>query len=204
MDRLKRQIGFIVELDKLKTILRQSWLADGSRRENSAEHSWHVALMALVLAEHANAGANLDLARVVKLLLVHDVVEIDAGDVLIYDVSGNAGKAERERQAAERIFGILPKDQAAELRALWEDYELGETDEARFAAALDRIMPLLHNFLTEGRAWMHHGITADQVLAANARIAAGSAPLWDYARGLIDEAVERGYLLPPKERNSDP
>jgi putative hydrolase of HD superfamily len=202
MDRLKRQIGFIVELDKLKTILRQSWLADGSRRENSAEHSWHVALMALVLAEHANAGANLDLARVVKLLLLHDVVEIDAGDVLIYDASGNASKAERERQAAERIYGILPEDQAAELRALWEEFELGETDEARFAAALDRLMPLLHNFLTEGRAWMHHGITADQVLAANAHIAAGSAALWDYARGLIDEAVERGYLLPPK--NSDP
>ena len=197
MDRLKRQIGFIVELDKLKTIVRQSWLADGSRRENSAEHSWHVALMALVLAEHANA--DMDLARVVKLLLLHDVVEIDAGDVLIYDVAGNVSKPERERQAAERIYGMLPDDQAAELRALWEEFEMGETTEARFAASLDRLMPLLHNFLTEGRAWRHHGVTADQVLAANARIAAGSAALWDYARGLIDEAVERGYLLPGKE-----
>lgn len=197
MDRLKRQIGFIVELDKLKTIVRQSWLADGSRRENSAEHSWHVALMALVLAEHANA--DMDLARVVKLLLLHDVVEIDAGDVLIYDVAGNVSKPERERQAAERIYGMLPDDQAAELRALWEEFEMGETTEARFAASLDRLMPLLHNFLTEGRAWRHHGVTADQVLAANARIAAGSAALWDYARGLIDEAVERDYLLPGKE-----
>ncbi|MVF21264.1 HD domain-containing protein [Methylocaldum sp. BRCS4] len=199
MDRLKRQIGFIVELDKLKTIVRQSWLADGSRRENSAEHSWHVALMALVLAEHANADMDLDLARVVKLLLLHDVVEIDAGDVLIYDVAGNVSKPERERQATERIYGMLPDDQAAELRALWEEFEMGETTEARFAASLDRLMPLLHNFLTEGRAWRHHGVTADQVLAANARIAAGSAALWDYARGLIDEAVERDYLLPGKE-----
>ncbi|MGX2030042.1 HD domain-containing protein [Methylocaldum gracile] len=199
MDRLKRQIGFIVELDKLKTIVRQSWLADGSRRENSAEHSWHVALMALVLAEHANADMGLDLARVVKLLLLHDVVEIDAGDVLIYDVAGNVSKPERERQAAERIYGMLPDDQAAELRALWEEFEMGETTEARFAASLDRLMPLLHNFLTEGRAWRHHGVTADQVLAANARIAAGSTALWDYARGLIDEAVERDYLLPGKE-----
>ncbi|WP_077730624.1 HD domain-containing protein [Methylocaldum sp. 14B] len=199
MDRLKRQIGFIVELDKLKTIVRQSWLADGSRRENSAEHSWHVALMALVLAEHANADMDLDLARVVKLLLLHDVVEIDAGDVLIYDVAGNVSKPERERQAAERIYGMLPDDQAAELRALWEEFEMGETTEARFAASLDRLMPLLHNFLTEGRAWRHHGVTADQVLAANARIAAGSTALWDYARGLIDEAVERDYLLPGKE-----
>jgi putative hydrolase of HD superfamily len=199
MDRLKRQIGFIVELDKLKTIVRQSWLADGSRRENSAEHSWHVALMALVLSEHANADMDLDLARVVKLLLLHDVVEIDAGDVLIYDVAGNVSKPERERQAAERIYGMLPDDQAAELRALWEEFEMGETTEARFAASLDRLMPLLHNFLTEGRAWRHHGVTADQVLAANARIAAGSAALWDYARGLIDEAVERDYLLPGKE-----
>jgi putative hydrolase of HD superfamily len=197
MDRLKRQIGFIVELDKLKTIVRQSWLADGSRRENSAEHSWHVALMALVLSEHANA--DMDLARVVKLLLLHDVVEIDAGDVLIYDVAGNVSKPERERQAAERIYGMLPDDQAAELRALWEEFEMGETTEARFAASLDRLMPLLHNFLTEGRAWRHHGVTADQVLAANARIAAGSTALWDYARGLIDEAVERDYLLPGKE-----
>ncbi|MBP1151652.1 MULTISPECIES: HD domain-containing protein [unclassified Methylocaldum] len=199
MDRLKRQIGFIVELDKLKTIVRQSWLADGSRRENSAEHSWHVALMALVLSEHANADMDLDLARVVKLLLLHDVVEIDAGDVLIYDVAGNVSKPERERQAAERIYGMLPDDQAAELRALWEEFEMGETTEARFAASLDRLMPLLHNFLTEGRAWRHHGVTADQVLAANARIAAGSTALWDYARGLIDEAVERDYLLPGKE-----
>jgi putative hydrolase of HD superfamily len=199
VDRLKRQIGFIVELDKLKTILRQSWLADGSRRENSAEHSWHIAAMALVLAEHANADMDLDLARVVKLLLIHDVVEIDAGDVLVYDIAGNADKAERERRAAERIYGMLPEDQAAELRALWEEFETGETDEARFAAALDRLMPLLHNFLTEGRAWRQHGITADQVLARNAGIAAGSTVLWDYARELIEEAVERGYLLPAAE-----
>jgi putative hydrolase of HD superfamily len=155
--------------------------------------------MALVLAEHANADMDLDLARVVKLLLLHDVVEIDAGDVLIYDVAGNVSKPERERQAAERIYGMLPDDQAAELRALWEEFEMGETAEARFAASLDRLMPLLHNFLTEGRAWRHHGVTADQVLAANARIAAGSTALWDYARGLIDEAVERDYLLPGKE-----
>lgn len=192
MDRLRRQIDFIVELDKLKGVLRQSWLVDGSRRENSAEHSWHIALLALVLAEHANA--ELDLPKTLKLLLLHDVVEIDAGDALVYDAAANLGKAEREQQAAERLYGLLPEDQAGELRALWEEFEARQTPEARFAAAVDRLMPLLHNFLTEGRAWRQHGITADQVLERNAFIAEGSASLWDYARGLIETAVARGYL----------
>ncbi|CAL1240687.1 Putative hydrolase of HD superfamily [Candidatus Methylocalor cossyra] len=194
MDRLKQQIAFIVELDRLKTVLRQSWLTDGGRRENSAEHSWHIALMGLVLAEYANAPVNLP--RVIAMLLVHDVVEIDAGDVLVYDEAGNLDKAERERRAAARIYGLLPPDQARELCALWEEFEAQRTDEAKFAAALDRLMPLLHNFLTEGRTWRQHGITADRVLARNAAIGEGSTALWRYARELIEEAVERGYLPP--------
>ncbi len=123
-------------------------------------------------------------------------MEIDAGDALVYDAAANFGKAEREQRAAERIYGLLPEDQAAELRALWEEFEARQTPEARFAAAVDRLMPLLHNFLTEGRAWQQHGITADRVLERNAMMAEGSAALWDYARNLIETAVARGYLAP--------
>ncbi len=197
-ERLDRQINFILEIDALKSVLRRSYLVGGSRRENSAEHSWHVSVMALVLAEHA--GAEIDTGRVLQMLLVHDIVEIDSGDTYIYDAAGNSTKAEREQDAARRIFGLLPDDQSVELQALWREFEARETPDARFAAALDRLMPLLHNYHTEGRSWREHGITKQQVLALNKHIADGSPSLWRYAEALIDDAAARGYLRDEKDR----
>jgi putative hydrolase of HD superfamily len=190
---LARQIQFVVEIDKLKGVLRQTWLMDGSRRENDAEHSWHLALMAVLLAEYA-AEPNLDLLRVVKMLLVHDLVEIDAGDTFVYDKAGARDKAAREQKAAQRIFNILPPDQAGALRGLWDEFEARQTPEARFAAALDRLQPILHNYHTQGKAWRAHGITSEEVIAHNRHMAEGAPRLWQYARDLIRDAVEKGYL----------
>src|SRR5438874_2362757 len=150
-ERFERQIRFILEIDKLKTILRRTYLIHADRAENTAEHSWHLAIMAILLAEHANEPV--DVARVVKMVLVHDIVEIDAGDTYFYDPLGAADKAEREHTAADRLFGILPPDQSLELRTLWEEFEAGTTADARFALALDRFMPQLHNYYTKGRSW---------------------------------------------------
>lgn len=191
--RLDQQIGFILELDTLKSVLRRSYLLNNTRRENSAEHSWHLSVMALVLAEHANA--DIDQLRVLKMLLVHDIVEIDSGDTYIYDTAGNDTKAVREQEAAQRIFGLLPDDQKLELTRLWQEFEARETPEAKFAAALDRLMPLLHNYHTEGRSWREHGITKQQVLNLNRHIADGSQSLWEYAESLIDDAAAKGYLV---------
>ncbi|OPZ31050.1 MAG: hypothetical protein BWZ02_00438 [Lentisphaerae bacterium ADurb.BinA184] len=172
--RLRRQLEFIVEIDRLKGILRQTWLTDRSRPENDAEHSWHLAVMALVLAEYAPSGT--DLSRAVRMLVVHDLVEIDAGDTFVYD----------ERRSAA--------DQGCELRNLWEEFERRDTPEARFAAALDRLQPMLHNYLTGGLAWRKHGVTADRVHARNRHIGDGSPALWDVAQAIIGTAVERGFL----------
>ena len=195
-DRLQRQIRFILEIDALKGVLRRTYLPGADRPENSAEHSWHVAVMAVLLAEHANEPV--DVARVVRMLLIHDVVEVDAGDTYVYDTAGAEAKAEREVRAADRVFGLLPEDQGRELRALWEEFEEGRTAEARFADALDRLMPVLHNVHTEGRSWREHGITADRVIARNARMSEGSEALWEYARSLIEAAVAKGHLAPPR------
>ena len=192
-DRLARQMEFILEIDKLKQVLRQTSLADGSRRENDAEHSWHLAVMAVLLAEYA-AEPQLDLARVVKMLLVHDVVEIDAGDTYHYDEAGNRDKAEREQAAADRLFALLPADQEAELRGLWEEFEARQTPEARYAAALDRFQPNLLNYRTQGRLWREHGVTSAQVIARNCHMAEGAPALWQYAESLIHDAVAKGYL----------
>lgn len=192
-DRLDRQLRFILELDRLKGVGRQSYVLGGARKENSAEHSWHVALMVLVLAEYADAP--LDRFRVVEMLLVHDIVEIEAGDTYIYDESGNQSKAEREQAAATRLFGLLPPDQAAQFRVLWEEYEAGETTEARFAGSLDRLMPLLHNVATAGRSWREHGVTAEQVRARiQPSIQMGCRRFWEYADAVVTEADRRGYL----------
>jgi putative hydrolases of HD superfamily len=191
-NHLLAQIHFLLEIDKLKEILRQSYLTRSGRRENSAEHSWHVALMAVILAEHANVAV--DVLKVVKMLLIHDIVEIDAGDAYIYDDAAQHAKAAREQEAATRLFGLLPPTQAQELRELWQEYEQRLSPEARFGAALDRLMPMLHNYHTQGRSWQEHGIHSSQVYARNAHIAEGSQTLWQYARTLIEEAVQKNYL----------
>lgn len=193
-ERFLRQLDFIKEADRLKHVLRQAYLTDGSRKENDAEHTWHIALMASVLAEYVSV--ELDLLRVIKMLLIHDMVEIDAGDTFAYDVTGNVGKFEREKEAAERIFGILPEDQGDEMLALWLEFEEGETAEAKFACAVDRLQPMLHNFATGGKSWKEHGVTSRQVLARAESITASIPELGAWTAELIGEAVKRGYLQP--------
>jgi putative hydrolases of HD superfamily len=191
--RLQQQIDFLVEIDKLKNVLRRTWLLDQSRYENDAEHSWHIAVAAMLFLEYAD-DPRVDVLRVIKMLLVHDLVEIDAGDTYAYDEKACLDQAEREQQAAERVFGLLPSDQAAEFRRLWEEFEARQTPEARYAAALDRFQPLLHNYLTGGRAWLDHAVTSVRVLERNRSIVDGAPLLGHYAEGLIWDAVAKGYL----------
>jgi putative hydrolase of HD superfamily len=191
-NRLAQQIQFVLEIDRLKQILRQTLLTDGSRRENSAEHSWHIAIMAIVLAEYAPEGT--DLLQAIQMLLIHDLVEIDAGDTFCYDVQSNHSKVEREQAAAERLFGLLPLDQGAALRALWDEFEAQTTPTARFAAALDRIQPVLHNQQTQGGTWQQHGITRDRVMQRVAPVQFGAPDLWAFIQTIIDDSVAAGYL----------
>jgi putative hydrolase of HD superfamily len=191
-ERLSRQLDFLIEIDRLKQVLRRSPLVDGSRVENSAEHSWHLAMMALVLAEYSNEPV--DVNRVVKMVLVHDIVEIDAGDTYAYDTNGNQDKVERELRAADRLFGLLPADQTRELRDLWDEFEARRTAEARFANALDRLMPLLHNYLNEGRVWQANHVTADQIRRRMAPVAEGSAMLDNVVETVLIRSLDRGYL----------
>jgi putative hydrolase of HD superfamily len=190
--RLHQQISFIVELDKLKHVLRQNLVIDKSRPENVAEHSWHLGIMAVILAEFATPG--IDILRVLKMLLIHDIVEIDAGDTFLYDTAGKADQAAREAQAAVRLFGLLPENQRMELRALWDEFEKRQTADAMFAKALDRFAPLLHNYYTEGSTWRRMGIAADQVRVRNSMIADGSELLWQAVQRLIADGISRGYL----------
>ena len=192
MTRLNSQIKFILELDRLKSILRRTTLADASRFENTAEHSWHITLMALVLAEHGPPG--FDVGRTVRMLLVHDVVEIDAGDTFCYDAEATVGKHEREQAAAQRLFGILPEEQKLECLELWNEFEARETPEARFANAIDRFQPLLLNIATEGGSWKRHGIQRDQVQRRLAPIGEGSPKLWEHTQALLDEAEAAGWF----------
>jgi len=196
-ERLQRQIQFILEADKLKEVLRQSLLTQSRRRENDAEHSWHLCLAVIVLAEHANT-AQLDILRVLKMLILHDLVEIDAGDTFAYDTAAMVGQHEREARAADRIFGLLPPDQSQEFRALWDEFELKATPEAKFATAIDRFQPMLLNCHTAGAAWRRHGVTHDRVLDRNAHVADGSRAIWDYATAMIQSAVDAGHLAPAK------
>lgn len=194
-ERLRRQIEFIVEVDRLKEVFRQTILTQSRRAENSAEHSWHFALMVVVLAEHSNHQP-LDVLRILKMVLIHDLVEIDAGDTFAYDEKNMADQHERESRAADRVFGLLPADQAAAFRALWDEFEAKATPEAKFAAACDRFHPMLLNCRTQGHAWQKHGVTQDKVLARNAHVVDGSKELWAYAVKMIDDAVAAGHLAP--------
>jgi putative hydrolase of HD superfamily len=193
MERLEKQVQFIIEIDKLKQVVRQTLLTDASRLENSAEHSWHIAAMAILLHEYA-AERDMDIFRVVKMLLIHDLVEIDAGDTYCYDIDAHADKAQREQAAADRIFNILPADQAVELRALWDEFEIGQTPESRFAAALDRLQPLIHNYSTGGKMWQQHGVKKGLVVSRNRHMELGAPTLWKYAAKLIDDAVAGNML----------
>jgi len=193
LDRLKQQIRFVIEIDKLKRVVRQTILMDRSRLENDAEHSWHLAVMAMLLSEYA-AENNIDLFRVIKMVLVHDLVEIDAGDTYCYDDEAIEDQRQREEKAADRIFCVLPDDQSKEIRILWDEFNDRETPEARFAASLDRLQPLLHNYNTDGLMWKKNGIKSSQVISRNRPIKDGAPPLWDYAAGLIDDAVRKGFL----------
>lgn len=195
-ERLKRQMEFIREIDKLKNVFRQTLLMDGRRYENDAEHSWHIAVMAAVLAEYSNS--RIDLAKVIRMQLIHDLVEIYAGDTFCYDEKAAADKDAREAAASSKIFSMLPADQCSEFMALWKEFEARMTAEARFAAALDRLQPLLHNYATSGAAWQKHGVTSDKVQERNRHISEGSETLWEYAESLIKDAVARGYLSPPE------
>lgn len=191
-ERLARQIRFLVETDKLKAVLRRTFVIGTDRYENSAEHSWQLPLAAMILAEHASGP--LDLPHVLKMLLVHDIIEIDAGDTYCYDEQAARDKAEREARAAERIFGLLPADQATKIHALWTEFETGATPEALFARTIDHLLPLLHNYYTQGRSWRDHAITSDRVLAHNAGVDQVSPTLANLVRALVDDAVARGYL----------
>lgn len=192
--RLGKQFDFLRELDKEKQISRQTYLADGSRMENDAEHAWHMAVMALFLSEYSNE--KIDLLRVVSMILLHDVVEIDAGDTYAYDKEAKKTQKERELHAADRLFGLLPEDQAEKFRALWDEFEAWETPEAKFARALDNVQPLMLNAASGGKSWEEHKIKLKQVLARNGRSAQGSETLWNYAyENFIRPSVEEGKLL---------
>ena len=195
MERLDQQMRFTGEAGRLKGVLRQTMLAGPGRRENSAEHSWHVAVMAVTLAEYAPPGT--DIGRVTAMLLVHDLVEIDAGDLFVYaDAAQQARQEKAERAAADRIFALLPPDQAASFRGLWDEFEERRTPEARFARGLDRLQPMLANLTAGGGTWTEHGITADQVLAKVKLIEDGSPALGRYSRDLVERAVRDGLLAP--------
>jgi len=190
--RLAQQMQFVAELDKLKRVMRQTLLAGGTRAENSAEHSWHVAVMTWMLAEYAPQP--LDVQRAMAMAVLHDVIEIEAGDSFCYDVAAMRTKEEREARAAARLFALLPADQAGEARGVWEEFEAGRTNEARYVGALDRLQPLVQNYLSGGGSWKRHGITVEQIVERCAPIGEACPALWEYAQRMIDEARERGYM----------
>ena len=194
MTRLQSQISFLLEIDKLKNVIRVNPLVGADRRENTAEHSWHLAMLALLLAEHANEPV--DACRVMQMVLIHDIVEIDAGDSYAYNPTALQTQEAREHEAAQRIFGLLPPDQAAQMHALWDEFEARLTAESRFAAAIDRLMPLLHNYHTQGFTWKENSVTEAQVQARMAPMRLGSETLWQYAEAIIASAVEKGYFPP--------
>ncbi|MDA0117826.1 HD domain-containing protein [Vibrio sp. T11.5] len=193
MDRLEKQLALVMELDQLKSVLRRTRVKSAQGRlENSAEHSWHVALMAILMEEHANEPVNI--ARVVKMLLLHDIVEIDAGDTFVYDIAASKLQAEKELVAAQRLFALLPNDQGQELLELWLEFERAESADAKFGKALDRIIPMLLNYHNNGQSWLEHGVTREQALTVNQKIEYGSQALWAKAQQVIEEATQKGWL----------
>lgn len=192
-DRLKKQMEFILEVDKLKKIGRQTYLSDASRKENDAEHSWHLALMAVLLAEHSNE--DIDILKVITMVLIHDLVEIDAGDTYAYDEVGKASQRKREEAAADRIFNILPEDQARYMRNLWEEFEAQETPEAKFARTLDNAQPVMLNDATDGLAWREHEVKLNQVMGRNKNTHKGSEDIWEYVQNIFIKNVSKGNII---------
>lgn len=192
-DRLKEQIDFILEIDKMKEILRQNYLADGSARENDADHSWHLAMMALILSEYSNEKVNV--TRVVPMVLTHDLVEIDAGDTYAYDEAGALTKEKREKAAADRIFGILPKEQGTWMRGLWDEFEACNTPESKFAHVLDNSLPLFLNHAAGGISWKEHKVKRSQIYKRNRITGDGSAKIWEYMQELIQENINKGNII---------
>lgn len=190
-DTLLKQLAFIIEVDKIKSIIRQTKLFHEDRRENDAEHSWTIALMALILAEHANEAV--DLLKTVKMLLIHDIVEIDSGDILIYKKTPDIERL--EEAGAERIFGLLPEEQKQEYIALWQEFEARQTPEAKFAAAMDRIEPVLQNINRRGELWRENGVNYERIIGINTRIGEGSEVVWEVIKGEIDRLRDEGVLL---------
>lgn len=192
MDRLRQQLAFLMEIDKQKEIIRQTYLADGSRKETDAEHAWHLAMMCMILSEYANE--KIDVPKTIMMVLTHDLVEIDAGDTYAYDQTGNQTKKERELKAADRIYGLLPEDQRKYLRALWDEFEAMETPEAKFANMLDKIQPVCLNDQSKGKSWVEHNICKRQIMERNSKTHEGSELLWDYIKKLIEKNVEAGFI----------
>jgi len=191
-EKLFQQIDFIKEIDKLKYIQRKTKLFNSDRHENDAEHSWHLAMMTIVLAEHSDKP--IDILKVVKMVLIHDIVEIDAGDTFIYDTVKNHTNTDEELLAAQRIFGLLPEEQAKEFIAIWQEFEDGKTDEAKFAKTMDRLEPLLQNTSNNGGTWKEFDVPYQKVYDKKVAIKDGSATIWNYAENLINESVEKGIL----------
>lgn len=193
MTRLEEQFAFLKEIDREKFIGRQTYLTDGKRKENDAEHAWHMAVMTILLSEYANEP--IDVLRTVTMLLIHDLVEIDAGDTYAYDEEGKKTQRQREEAGADRIFGLLPEDQGKMLRELWDEFEAGITPEARFAHTMDNIQPTMLNAATEGKAWAERGIHLDQILNRNKNTADGSETLWKYSREkFIEPNIKAGKI----------
>jgi len=192
-ERLVKQIQFITEIDRLKNIFRQNIVIGTDRNENDAEHSWHMAVMAILLSEYS-VEKNLDLLKVLKLIIIHDLVEIGAGDTFCYDEKGREDKAEREEKAAQQLFNLLPGDQAEEIYCLWREFEELKTPEARFAACMDRLQPLLLNYNTEGHTWQKPGVTSEKVIKRNSMLEQQAPELWQLAKEIIESSIEKGIL----------
>ena len=200
MDRLQKQMEFIVEVDKVKKIMRQTYLSDASRKEDDAEHSWHLALMAVLLKEYSNE--EVDLTKVIPMVLIHDLVEIDAGDTYAYDEEGQKTQHERESRAADRIYSLLPEDQKKKLRDIWEEFEEGETAEAKFAHTMDNIQPAMLNAANGGVAWKERGISMSQIMKRNAHTAEGSQKLWDYSyENFFQKNIDAGNIRDDRKRD---
>lgn len=193
VNRLEQQMRFLVEVDKMKSVYRRTILIAKTRRESDAEHSWHFALMAMLLAEYADPE-KVDCARVIRMALVHDLIEIYAGDTFAYDVQGNQDKRQRETEAADKLFALLPEDQAAEIRALWEEFDAMETPDAQYAAAIDRLQPFLNNYLTQGHTWGLGGVKSAQVYERMDPIRVALPEVWPFVDKMIQESIEKGYL----------